>query len=108
MFDDILAAGYTLLVLAVPAGFSMNLTVLSGKWESAEGRGRDPHDRRILYRRLIAQAVTSVAGSSDWFERGYVAYSNAAKCEALGVSRRTLARHGAVSEQTARRMARGA
>jgi len=56
----------------------------------------------------VAQAVTSVAGSSDWFERGYVTYSNAAKREALGVRGSTLARHGAVSEQTAREMARGA
>ena len=56
----------------------------------------------------VAQAVTSVAGSSHWFERGYVTYSNAAKREQLGVSRRTLERHGAVSEQTAREMARGA
>ena len=56
----------------------------------------------------VAQAVTSVAGSSGWFERGYVTYSNAAKREALGVSPRTLARHGAVSEPTAREMARGA
>lgn len=56
----------------------------------------------------VAQVVTSVAGSSDWFERGYVTYSNAAKREALGVRKATLARHGAVSEQTAREMARGA
>ena len=56
----------------------------------------------------VAQAVTSVAGSSDWFERGYVTYSNAAKREELGVTRNTLRRHGAVSEQTAREMARGA
>lgn len=56
----------------------------------------------------VAQAVTSVAGSSAWFERGYVTYSNAAKREALGVSRKTIERHGAVSEQTARAMARGA
>jgi nicotinamide-nucleotide amidase len=56
----------------------------------------------------VAQAVTSVAGSSEWFERGYVTYSNAAKREVLGVSRKTLERHGAVSEQTAREMARGA
>ena len=56
----------------------------------------------------IAQAVTSVAGSSGWFERGYVTYSNAAKREALGVRKSTLARHGAVSEATAREMARGA
>jgi nicotinamide-nucleotide amidase len=56
----------------------------------------------------VAQAVTSVAGSSAWFERGYVTYSNAAKREALGVREATLARHGAVSEPTAREMARGA
>ena len=56
----------------------------------------------------VAQAVTSVAGSSDWFERGYVTYSNAAKREALGVPKRILDRYGAVSEQTARAMARGA
>jgi len=55
-----------------------------------------------------AQAVTAVAGSSDWFERGFVTYSNAAKSELLGVSAGTLARHGAVSEQTAREMADGA
>ena len=56
----------------------------------------------------VAQAVTSVAGSSEWFERGYVTYSNAAKREALGVRASTLARHGAVSERTAREMAHGA
>jgi nicotinamide-nucleotide amidase len=56
----------------------------------------------------VAQAVTSVAGSSEWFDRGYVAYSNAAKREALGVRAATLARHGAVSEPAAREMARGA
>jgi len=56
----------------------------------------------------VAQAVTSVAGSSDWFERGYVTYSNAAKREELGVAVRMLQRHGAVSEPTARAMARGA
>ena len=56
----------------------------------------------------VAQAVTSIAGSSEWFERGYVTYSNAAKREALGVRKATLERHGAVSEPTAREMARGA
>jgi nicotinamide-nucleotide amidase len=56
----------------------------------------------------VAQAVTSVAGSSDWFERGFVTYSDAAKQEMLGVSARTLAAHGAVSEETAREMATGA
>jgi nicotinamide-nucleotide amidase len=55
-----------------------------------------------------AQVVTSIAGSSDWFERGYVTYSNDAKRELLGVRAETLARHGAVSEETAREMAQGA
>jgi len=56
----------------------------------------------------VAQAVTSVAGSSDWFERGFVTYSNASKQELLGVKGKTLKIHGAVSEQTARAMAQGA
>lgn len=56
----------------------------------------------------VAQVVTSVAGSSEWFERGFVTYSNAAKQELLGVRAETLKRHGAVSEETAREMALGA
>lgn len=55
-----------------------------------------------------AQAVTSVAGSSSWFDRGFVTYSDAAKQELLGVRAETLRAHGAVSEATAREMARGA
>jgi len=56
----------------------------------------------------VAQVVTSVPGSSEWFERGFVSYSNAAKQDLLGVRAETLARHGAVSEETAREMALGA
>jgi len=55
-----------------------------------------------------AQVVTSIAGSSAWFDRGFVTYSDAAKQELLGVRAETLERHGAVSEETAREMARGA
>jgi len=55
-----------------------------------------------------AQVVTSAPGSSEWFDRGFVTYSNAAKQEMLGVRDETLAAHGAVSEQTAQEMARGA
>jgi len=55
-----------------------------------------------------AQAMTAIAGSSDWFERGFVTYSNEAKREQLGVPEATLTRHGAVSEQTASAMALGA
>lgn len=57
---------------------------------------------------LIAAACTSVAGSSDWFERGFVTYSNEAKTELLGVPVALLAAHGAVSEPVARAMAEGA
>lgn len=57
---------------------------------------------------LVAGAITDVAGSSAWFERGFVTYSNEAKIEMLGVRTETLAAHGAVSEATAREMAVGA
>jgi len=56
----------------------------------------------------VAEAITRISGSSDWFDRGFVTYSNAAKRDMLGVARATLGRHGAVSAQTAREMARGA
>lgn len=57
---------------------------------------------------LVSAAITSVAGSSDWFERGFVTYSNEAKTELLGVPGELIAQHGAVSEQVARAMAEGA
>ena len=57
---------------------------------------------------LIAAAITDIAGSSDWFDRGFVTYSNEAKRQMLGVRAETLAAHGAVSEATAREMAMGA
>lgn len=56
---------------------------------------------------LIAAACTMVAGSSDWFERGFVTYSNTAKTEMLGVDAALIAEHGAVSEAVARAMAQG-
>jgi nicotinamide-nucleotide amidase len=56
----------------------------------------------------VAQAITEIAGSSGWFERGFVTYANAAKVEMLGVSPETLNIHGAVSEATVREMAEGA
>jgi nicotinamide-nucleotide amidase len=57
---------------------------------------------------LVAAAITAIAGSSDWFERGFVTYSNEAKCELLGVPRALIDEHGAVSEPVARVMAEGA
>ena len=57
---------------------------------------------------MIAAACTDLAGSSQWFERGFVTYSNAAKTELLGVPTALIAQHGAVSEPVARAMAEGA
>ncbi|MEW9920791.1 CinA family protein [Marimonas sp. MJW-29] len=57
---------------------------------------------------MVAAALTDVAGSSDMMERGFVTYSNAAKVEMLGVSPATLEAQGAVSEEVAHEMARGA
>lgn len=57
---------------------------------------------------LMAAVCTELAGSSAWFERGFVTYSNQAKMDLLGVAATTLAVHGAVSEAVARAMAEGA
>ncbi len=57
---------------------------------------------------MIAAACTDLAGSSDWFERGFVTYSNEAKTALLGVPAGLIASHGAVSEEVARAMAQGA
>ena len=57
---------------------------------------------------LIAAACTERAGSSLWFERGFVSYSNASKTDLLGVPPDLIARHGAVSQEVARAMAAGA
>ena len=57
---------------------------------------------------MIAAACTDLAGSSNWFERGFVTYSNAAKTELLGVDPVLIDTHGAVSEPVARAMAQGA
>ena len=56
---------------------------------------------------MIAAACTDLAGSSQWFERGIVSYSNEAKTELLGVPAMVLAQHGAVSAEVAEHMAQG-
>ena len=56
----------------------------------------------------VAEAITRIAGSSAWFDRGFVTYSNEAKEALLGVSHETLLAHGAVSEEAVREMAAGA
>ncbi len=57
---------------------------------------------------LVGGAITAVSGSSQWFDRGWVTYSNDAKMDSLGVREETLTRFGAVSEETAAEMAAGA
>lgn len=57
---------------------------------------------------LVAAAITDISGSSNWFERGFVTYSNQAKTEMIGVPPELIDRHGAVSEPVARAMAEGA
>lgn len=57
---------------------------------------------------MVAAACTALAGSSAWFERGMVTYSNQAKQQMLGVPAELIATHGAVSEPVARAMAEGA
>jgi nicotinamide-nucleotide amidase len=55
----------------------------------------------------ICQALTDIPGSSNWFDRGFVTYSNAAKISMLGVGQETLERYGAVSRETALEMVSG-
>jgi nicotinamide-nucleotide amidase len=81
----------------------------------AAALGRAARERRVRIATaesctggLVAGTVTAVPGSSEWFERGFVTYSDAAKVDALAVPAATLERFGAVSEQTALAMAQGA
>ena len=57
---------------------------------------------------MVAASITELAGSSEWFERGYVTYSNQSKSEDIDVSQNLIEQHGAVSDQVARAMALGA
>jgi len=80
--------------------------VLLGR--ALEARGWQAATAESCTAGLVAGAITDVAGSSGWFDRGFVTYSNDAKESMLGVSRALLAAHGAVSEETARAMVDGA
>jgi nicotinamide-nucleotide amidase len=57
---------------------------------------------------LVSASITALAGSSEWFERGYITYSNQAKSEDIDVSQNLIEEYGAVSDQVARAMALGA
>lgn len=86
----------TLLPLAAAVGQTLrDKGLLLASAESCTGGG-------------VAQAVTEIAGSSAWFERGFITYSNGAKSELLQVPAALIASHGAVSEEVAAAMARGA
>ena len=83
--------------------------------ELSQALGSACHQRRLLVATAesctggwAAQVITHTAGSSAWFERGFVTYANEAKIEMLGVSPETLAEFGAVSQETAAEMAAGA
>jgi len=76
--------------------------------EALRGRGWRLATAESCTGGLIAAACTQVAGSSDWFERGFVTYSNAAKTELLGVDAALVESQGAVSEPVARAMVQGA
>ena len=84
----------------------LNLAAEAG--EAIKGRGLMLTLAESCTGGMAAQFVTAIPGSSNWFERGFVAYSNAAKTELLGVLPDTLERHGAVSEPTVLEMALGA
>jgi nicotinamide-nucleotide amidase len=84
------------------------LTLAQALGGAAKARGARVATAESCTGGLIAGAITAVAGSSDWFECGFVTYSNAAKVRDLGVSPATLARSGAVSEEAASEMAVGA
>jgi nicotinamide-nucleotide amidase len=75
---------------------------------SLKGRGLRIATAESCTGGLVAGAITAIAGSSDWFEFGFVVYANRAKTSLLGVPERVLNEHGAVSEAAARAMAEGA
>jgi len=86
-----------------------SLLVLAGKLGvAALARGVTIATAESCTGGLVAGAITAIAGSSAWFERGFVTYSNLAKEQQLGVPASTIERYGAVSEETARAMADGA
>ena len=85
--------------------FESDVTALA---QGLRGRGWRMASAESCTGGLIAAACTALAGSSDWFERGLVSYSNEAKTEMLGVDPGLIARVGAVSEEVARAMLQGA
>jgi nicotinamide-nucleotide amidase len=93
----------------MPGHFESGLPALCGQLAAVlKARGAMLATAESCTGGLIAAACTDLSGSSEWFERGFVTYSNAAKIELLGVDPALIERHGAVSEVVARAMAFGA
>jgi len=84
------------------------LTLVQSVLDACRARGWHVATAESCTGGLVAGALTSIAGSSDVVERGFVTYSNEAKSELLGVPPETIAAHGAVSTETAAAMAEGA
>ena len=84
------------------------MTVAAEILRTAGERGKMVSTAESCTGGMIAAALTDLPGSSAVFERGFVTYSNEAKCDMLGVSKATIDKFGAVSEQVASEMARGA
>jgi nicotinamide-nucleotide amidase len=127
MFDDIFAAFYTLLVFACGVrsdtqhrntpGISgtavMSVSRLLDQLAIQAGAALSESSLMLATAEsctggLVAAAITDVSGSSGWFERGFVTYSNEAKTTMVGVPAKLIRDHGAVSEEVARAMAEGA
>ena len=110
MLDDIAAALYAVPVDRRRSSRCSTLKPWRSPRRSGPCRARGWHvaTAKSCTGGLVAAALTAIAGSSDVVERGFVAYSNKAKMELLGVPAETIAAHGAVSAQTAAAMARGA
>ncbi len=94
--------------LSAPAQWTSTTEIVENLADALRARGWRLATAESCTGGLIAAACTDLAGSSDWFERGFVSYSNQAKTELLGVPPALIAAHGAVSEAVARAMAEGA
>jgi len=90
------------------ASVNMNMALAADLGAALQARGWRCATAESCTGGLVAGAITAIAGSSVWFERGFVTYTNEAKHEMLGVPVLLLKVHGAVSEPVARAMAAGA
>jgi nicotinamide-nucleotide amidase len=104
-----------MLIGIAPDERSGELNAMADNEALAQALGRAALERRVRIATaesctggLIAGAITAIAGSSDWYECGFVTYSNEAKIRDLGVARACIERFGAVSLEVAQAMAEGA